>query len=198
MQADGRSPTPSADELRSLLERSKNRDQAAFAELFHHTHRQVLSKVLAILRDEGLADDVVVETYAKAWERAEKFDSGLGSPLTWLLTIGTRLAIDKVRRLAARPGDRETDSERLAEAASSAFGPSEITTAADSRAQIRQAVDKLPQQQRVVIETAFFEGLSHSMTAKVLDIAPGTVKSRIRAGLIALRQALEPGEVEWS
>ena len=172
-------------------------DQQAFEQLFERTHRRLHGHVMRLVHDEGLADDVVVEAFARAWRVAQRFDSGRGSVVTWLTTLASRVAIDALRRRGARPADEALD-EHAGEAPSSAPGPSEVSSEEESRDRVFRAVQQLPEAQRLAIEASFYGGLSHTEVAEVLGEALGTIKSRIRAGLITLRRSLEPGEVGLS
>ncbi len=176
------------------MTRVQHGDRDAFASLFQQTHQKLHGRVLRIVRDEGIADDIVVETFAKAWEAKDRFDAERGSVLNWLRVLACRLAIDTVRRQVARPGDRALEGEQFEHTPSSAPGPSESSSSLEEQDRIQRAVQELPQNQRLVIEAAFFGGLSHSQIAEHLGEALGTVKSRIRGGLITLRRALEAGD----
>lgn len=198
MQPSRRPDRSNSDSLEELLGRVAGGDQDSLAKLFERTQRLVRARVLHFVRDQDLADDIVVQTYTKVWGLAARFDATKGSALTWLRTISSRIAIDNLRRQSTRLGEVSAEADQLEERVSPMPDPSESAAQAECSDELRQAVEDLPEKQRIVVEAAFYAGMSHSEIAEALGEALGTIKSRVRAGLLALRKALEPGEVELS
>lgn len=179
----------------ALLERIAERDQEALGELYDRHARLLFSLILRILRDRGDAEDVLQDVFVRVWDRADAYDPALGAPVAWLVRIARNRAIDRLRARATRP---QVDTPDVPEQRP-APGPSPEQAAAQSEAGrgILAALGTLPGDQRLLIERAFFEGLTHMELAAALGLPLGTVKTRIRTGMQALRRQLEPrGGVE--
>jgi RNA polymerase sigma-70 factor (ECF subfamily) len=158
---------------------------AAFVRRFQ---RRVFGLALSIVSDPGLAEDVAQEALAKAWRHAQAYDPRRGSVATWLLTITRNLAIDALRLRRAQP----TDPEALValEVPSFAADPVEIAAGKDDAGRIRQAVGRLPMDQRRALVLAAFHGRTAKEISESEDIPLGTAKTRIRSGLLKLRAML--------
>jgi len=174
--------------LASLLARVAGGDEVALRELHDATRRRLQGLVRAIVGN-ALADEVLVETYVQVWREAARYDRRRGSALAWLATLARSRAVDRLR---AR-GQREElllAGEQLDELMSTAPGPEQASEGEERALLVRSAVLRLPPEQRRAIAAAFFRGLTHQEVAVALDQPLGTVKTRIRAGLTALRRAL--------
>lgn len=176
----------------ALMRRIARRDQKALAALYDRLAPLAYGLALRILADRRLAEDAVQEAFLRAWRRARQFEAARGSARGWLLRIVRNAAIDQLRSLQAlqRADARGCESLERAPAAPDA-------AAADSERAglLRAALDRLPPDQRYVIEIAYFQGLSHSEIASREGIPLGTVKTRIRDGVRRLRKLAEEG---WS
>ena len=183
-------PAATATSLETLLGRMAGGDEGALRELYDRTSRRVYGLALAVLRDAAAAEDVALEVYLQAWRQASRFDAATGSALAWLSTLARTRAIDAWRarrRQAARQEALDVQAELLV---SEAPGPEARGQQAERAARVRTAVDALPPEQRRALQAAFFSGLTHVEVAAALGQPLGTVKTRIRAGLTALRAAL--------
>jgi RNA polymerase sigma-70 factor, ECF subfamily len=180
-----------------LLQRIAARDEPAVAELYDRHSRLVFSILSRILRSQADAEDVLQETFVRVWSRADTYDPALGSPATWLTRIARNRAIDRLRAQRARAGvdalvpDRAEAGEIQTPAAHVSPRPAVESQDPAVTAALRSAVARLPETQRVLIEAAYFEGYTHHELASRFDLPLGTVKTRIRSGLIALRGHLE-------
>jgi len=182
------SPAGADAPLGLLLRRSARGDQAAFAELYDATAARVHGLVLRVVRDPAQADEVTQEAFLEIWRTAGRFDPDRGGPIGWLLTIGHRKAVDRVRSAEAasrRDATYHDSNQPVAhdETADTA------TTALEAR-RVRQAMTTLTDIQREAIELAYFGGYTHTEVATMLDLPLGTAKTRIRDGLIRLRDAM--------
>jgi len=179
----------------TLIHRIVGRDQTAVAELYDRHARVVYSIVLRILRSPAEAEEILQEVFIRVWTRAETYDSRLGSPVAWLLRIARNRAIDRVRSKRSRggvevPADDPPALEVVAVAGAAADPLVRAEGAATADA-VRSALASLPDSQRVLIEAAFFDGYTHQELAARFGMPLGTVKTRIRTGLAAMRGRLE-------
>jgi RNA polymerase sigma-70 factor (ECF subfamily) len=182
-----------AARLAELLKRSSRGDESAFAEWYDATSARAFGLAVRVLRDRAQAEEVTQESYLDCWRHAGRFDPTRGSPIAWLLTIVHRKAVDRVRSAEAT-GRREA-----------AYGQREQTVPHDETAEtaetsleatrVRAALADLTAKQREAVELAFLGGYTHTEVATMLDLPVGTAKTRIRDGLIRLRDALGVGEV---
>jgi RNA polymerase sigma-70 factor, ECF subfamily len=166
-------------------------DHDALARLYDETSPLVHGTALRILGDGADADEATVDVYAQVWRTASSFDSSRGSVSSWLVMLARSRALDRLRSKATRR-ERETPLESLAEPRSQEESPDETAAMNQQRRLVRAALRELSQEQREAIELAFFSGLSHSELAARLSQPLGTVKTRIRLGMMKLRQLLEP------
>jgi RNA polymerase sigma-70 factor (ECF subfamily) len=182
-------PTPEQND-RELLARIAQRDTAAFAQLYDQFSRILFSIAHQILRDPAQAEDVLQEVFLQVWNRASDFDPELGKPLTWVVTLTRNRAIDRLR--AAKRTDRLLEAATEEAQARSDDAPDSATALMQLEAatRIRNALAQLPKQQRQAIELAFFRGLTQTEIASALKEPLGTIKARIRRGMLQLRQFL--------
>jgi RNA polymerase sigma-70 factor (ECF subfamily) len=177
---------------RTLLRRIVARDETAVAELYDRHSRMVYSVILRILRSPSDAEDVLQEVFVRVWTRGETYDDRLGSPAAWLVRIARNRAIDRFRSKRARgEADSPPDTQPHEVPASRDANPEAATHDAATADAVRTALATLPDAQRLLIEAAFFEGYTHQELAGKFDVPLGTVKTRIRSGMMALRERLE-------
>jgi RNA polymerase sigma-70 factor (ECF subfamily) len=162
----------------------KSGDQQAMAELYDRYSSVVYAVALRVLGDSGRAEDVLQEVFLQLWRNPGAFDSARGSLGAWLAVITRNRAIDALRR--RKP---ETDLEDVIVS----VAPDLASEADRARAaqKVRSALGTMPAAQRSALEMAYFDGLSHSEIANKTGEPLGTIKTRIRAGLIALRKAFQ-------
>ncbi len=171
-----------------LVLRLQRRDPQALAELYDRYGRLVFSLILRVVRDAGIAEDLVQETFLRVWNRVQGFEAGKGSIGPWLLAVARNRAIDYLRSA----GGRERNAMDLEETVHPALA-SDMEQSLLNRDQIRRiqaAMDKLSPNQRQAIELAYFEGLSQSEMAERMGQPLGTVKTWVRTALRSLRDEL--------
>jgi RNA polymerase sigma-70 factor, ECF subfamily len=168
-------------------------DGAGLAALYDRYSRLVYSLALRIVQVDAEAEDVAQEVFAQMFRQAGRYDSRRGSVSSWLLTITRTRAIDHVRARKRLPDSRYgREPEAAAENLPDPRADQESQALTDEQVQrVRRALDNLPVEQRKAIELAYYEGLSQSEIAERLKEPLGTVKSRIRAAMMRLRDALE-------
>jgi RNA polymerase sigma-70 factor (ECF subfamily) len=176
----------------ALLDRIARRDQAALAELYDRHCRLLFSLILRILRDRGEAEDVLQEVLVRVWDRADSYNPSLGTPAAWLVRISRNRAIDRLRSRTVRAGIHASELQRPEQTADPApdADPERYAASSEERRVIADALAALPPEQRLLIESAFYEGYTQSELAERFDLPLGTVKTRIRAGMQSLRRAL--------
>ena len=179
--------TAAAD--RAALERVAHGEAEALGEIYDRHGRLVYSLAVRILRDQGEAEDIVQDVFAQAWRQASRYDPARATVLGWLLNLTRSRAIDRLRGRKARP-EPTADDTMLRDLPDSLVPADEQLAFAGQAAQLRSAIDSLTTLQRTAIELAFYEGLTHAEVAERLELPLGTVKTRIRQGLLTLRDRL--------
>lgn len=169
----------------ALVGRIVARDGRAVGELYDRHHRLLYGLILRILRDRAEAEEVLQEVFVLVWTRAETYDVALGSPAGWLVRIARNRAIDRLRANTVRL--RAADAVPVPAPGDS---PESRASASERQRAVARALDSLPTDQRRLIEQAYFLGLTQSELAERHKLPLGTVKTRIRAGMLALRQQL--------
>jgi RNA polymerase sigma-70 factor (ECF subfamily) len=174
---------------RELLAVCAGGDQTALASLYDQSSALVYSIALRMLADSGDADEVTIDVYHQVWRAARSYDSSRGSVTSWLVTLARNRAIDRLRSRAVRARTEEPLGQH-ADVPTFASGPDETTLAGERRQRILAAMAALSPEQREAIELAFFSGLTHAELADRLRQPLGTVKTRIRLGIMKLREQL--------
>jgi RNA polymerase sigma-70 factor (ECF subfamily) len=169
----------------SLVAAIRNCDEAAMAQLYDRYSGVVYSVALRVLGDTGAAEDILQEVFMQIWRSPDIFDASRGSLAGWLAVIARNRAIDSLRK--RRPEAEITEVIVSVE-------PDLVRGVEWSRTieKIRGALGSMPPPQRSALEMSFFEGLTHSEIAAKTGEPLGTIKTRIRAGLLALRKACNP------
>jgi len=182
-------PAVTADALAPLMARIAAGDRAALRQLYAATSAKLFGVALRILSDREDAEDVLQEVYVTVWRRADRFDAGRASVMTWVAAIARNRAIDRLR--ARGPLARAEPAEDLEIADESAVSAEALLAAADDAARLNGCLGELDARTQAVIRTAFFEGVTYEALARRMDAPLGTVKSWIRRGLARLKGCLE-------
>ena len=185
--ADGGRRIGPSDE--ALLERlAAGPDERALSDLYDRYQAQMYGLAMRITRDPALAQDAVQEAFVGVWRNAARYAAGRSTVRTWMLSIAHHRAIDIVRR--RRPTTALPETETADAALSSPDVWPEVAQTLD-RAAVTSAMATLPDAQRDAIQLAYFEGLTQVEIAERTSTPLGTVKSRVRLGLLAMRRVLE-------
>jgi RNA polymerase sigma-70 factor (ECF subfamily) len=174
------------------LRRIASGDEAAAARLYDHHSRALYSLILRIVGDETEAEDVLQEVFAQAFRQASRYDTSRGVVAAWLLMMARSRAIDRLRARRTRFEGR-TGEVTLDEMPDAQPSVASVMLSDEQTRSVQKALGELPLLQRMAIELAYYEGLSHSEIAERLEQPLGTVKTRIRLGLLKLRDALTEG-----
>jgi RNA polymerase sigma-70 factor (ECF subfamily) len=174
--------------LEDLMEQVARGDQDAYTEVFNRTSGPILGLVRRVLRDPAQSEEVAQEVLVTVWRTAARFDPARGSAMAWIMTMAHRRAVDRVR------------SEQSATDRVQRLGAREVQPAFDEVAEtveirlereaVRRCLSSLTDLQRESINLAYYGGNSYREVAELLDVPLGTVKTRMRDGLIRLRDCL--------
>jgi len=167
-------------------------DRAAFGQLFDRYHQLALNLAARVLNERQEAEDVVQEVFLQLWRDASSYRQERGNLSTWIVAITRSRAIDKLRSRKARRVLDLGDNEQMQDFAERLPDPTERPGRLDTQLLMRKAFGSLAVDQRVAIEMAYYEGMSQSEIAEALREPLGTIKTRIRSGLLRLKQALSP------
>ncbi|SEN39564.1 sigma-70 family RNA polymerase sigma factor [Cryobacterium sp. TMT1-3] len=171
-----------------LLGRVAHGDQAAFGELYDQIAPRVLGLVKRLLIDHAQSEEVTQEIFLEIWQSASRYESTRGGASTWILTMAHRRAVDRIRSSqAGRDRDTKIGIRDLAVAYDHVAESVEVRI---EHERVERAMTRLTQLQRQAVSLAYYGGFSHSEVADMLHIPLGTVKTRLRDGLIRLRDEL--------
>lgn len=180
-------------EWTQLIALTAQGDQTALATFYDRTSPQVFGLVLKILNNREAAEEVTLDVYTQVWRQAHTYDQARGAPGAWLMMLARTRAIDRFRAGAVEHGRIESlDAVELF--ISDGDTPEQDVEGQERRRYVQQALAVLTAEQRQAIALAYFYGLSQSEIAEKLQLPLGTVKTRIRLGMMKLREALAPYE----
>lgn len=176
--------------MRELIARMTRGEEAALSELYDRASAQIFGLCSKILRDAQRAEEATLDVFLQAWNQAAAYDPSRGSPEAWLLVMARSRALDilRSRRTTGLPQDA---AEQVPDSSRAISGLA-ASMSLEHRDRVVAALDRVPTEERQVLDCAFFAGMSHSEIARHLDQPLGTVKSRIRSGLSRLRRSLAP------
>lgn len=185
-QPDARPWRAPGHDLAPLLALVARGDQAAFATVYDHSAAQVFGLVRRVVRDPAQSEEVTQEVMLEVWRTASRFDPHRGSAMAWLMTMAHRRAVDRVR-------SEQKAAEREQRVASAEIAYDEVTEAVEARLdreRVRRCMGSLTELQRESVTLAYYGGYTYRQVAELLGVAVGTVKTRMRDGLIRLRDCL--------
>lgn len=174
-------------DLEALLGRVARGDEAAFERVYDQVSGPVYGVVLRVLRDPAQSEEVAQEVLVEVWRSAARFDPNRGSALSWVMTMAHRRAVDRVRSAQAA-GDRERRANPPPGPAYDEVAE-QVETRLD-RERVRRCLGSLTELQRESVTLAYYGGYSYREVAELLSLSLGTVKTRMRDGLIRMRDCL--------
>jgi RNA polymerase sigma-70 factor (ECF subfamily) len=174
------------DRLQDVLTEVAKGDHAAFTALYDQAAPAVLGTVRRVLRDPAQSEEVMQEVLLEVWRTASRFDPAAGTAAAWIAMLAHRRAVDRVR-------SEQRAAERELRAATSVIDYDEVSDAVETsldQERVRRCLAGLTDLQRESVTLAYYGGYSYSQVAQLLGVAVGTVKTRMRDGLIRLRDCL--------
>ncbi len=175
-----------------LLERIASGDRASFDLFVTRMERLVYSTVYKVLNDRQDTEDVSQEVFFQVWQKAGLYNAQRGKPTTWVATMARNRAIDKIRHKQRQSRLLNGYTDKMLPLELDNVDSSDLLDAKECGAEVRSAVMQLSTEQRQAIELAYFKGLTQSEIAGQLNQPLGTVKARIRRGMVKLRERVVP------
>jgi RNA polymerase sigma-70 factor (ECF subfamily) len=186
--APGRGGRGGEGDLDVLLDRVARGDQAAFEAVYDALGGPVYGLICKVLRDPAQSEEVAQEVLLEVWRTASRFDRSKGSAQTWVMMIAHRRAVDRVRSASA-----EAQRDQKSAAAAGIVAVDEVAEAVEAnldRERVRRCLDSLTELQRESLTLAYYGGYTYREVSKLLSVALGTIKTRIRDGLIRMRDCM--------
>ena len=183
----GATSSHAGDELATMLESVARGDRQAFARLYERTSAKLYGICLRLLGNEAEAEDVLQDVYVTVWQKAERFDRGRASPITWLAVVARNKGIDRLRRRSNRAEPIEAASEIEDDSPL----PFELVGLKQEAARLSHCLDQLEERPRAMIRAAFLDGATYPELAEREGVPLGTMKSWIRRAMQRLRGCLE-------
>tara|TARA_R110000868_G_scaffold1211_2_gene9315 strand:- start:36274 stop:36888 length:615 start_codon:yes stop_codon:yes gene_type:complete len=194
LSAIGKFLTQNNSRDRDLMRRIASKEPEALSLLYDHYNRLLFGLLKSILKKSEEAEDILQEVFTTIWEKADQFDTERGTAYTWIVSLTRNKAIDRLRSKVYKEQKKQStsldDDDVFHPLYSEENNPLENTILSDRAKRVYQALEKLSEKQRAVIQVAYFDGLSQSEISNEYDIPLGTVKTRMRDGMLKLRELL--------
>lgn len=183
---------------KDLLRRIAQKDPVALSLLYDQYNRLLFGLLISILKKKTEAEDILQEVFSTIWEKADQFDPDRGTGYTWIVSLTRNKGIDRLRSKVYKEQKKQSTSldndDVYHPLYSSENNPLEDTILSDRADMVRKALQQISEKQRKVIEISYFSGLSQSEISEEYDIPLGTVKTRMRDGMMKLRDILSGAE----
>lgn len=180
---------PESQKLQEALRKMAEGDHPALATCYDLIGPAVFSLAVRMLRDRALAEDVSQDVFVQVWRQAGNFDTSRGSPEAWIMMIARTRILDRLRSRASGTVLKPV-GDNLPDAPDAEDWPDDLAISREHAAGVRHALMELPADQRQAIEMAFFDGLTHVEISEKISVPLGTIKTRIRLGLLKIRDRI--------
>lgn len=193
LAAIGKAAHPGTDDEIKLMKRIKARDEEALSELYDLYNRLLFGMIISIVKKREEAEDLLQEVFVKIWQKAHTFNEDKGNAYSWIVTLTRNKAIDRIRSKGYKTQQKATQDVDAPEFTleGDAFDPLETTIFSDRAELVRNALMEIPESQCEVLKIAYYRGMTQTEISEHLDIPLGTVKTRMRQGMIKLKDILE-------
>lgn len=181
---------PESAQLFENLQRIARGEHAALAQVYDLMGSVVFSLAVRMLRDRSGAEDVTQDIFSQVWRQAANYDTSRGSPEAWIMMIARTRILDRLRSRSAGIVLKPV-GDNLPDAPDAEDWPDDLAVSREDAANVRRCLSELPQDQKHAIELAFFDGLTHVEISEKLNVPLGTIKTRIRLGLLKIRDRLK-------
>ena len=180
-----------ADEEKALMRRISIGDEVAFEALYDRYSRLLYSILLSVVKHPAEAQDMLQELFLHIWNQAKNFDAGRGNVYSWLVTMTRNRSIDRIRSKSFRERQQESSNdEAMMLIPDGDISPLDSISLTEDRNRIHEALAQIPAEQRDALMLAYFQGYTQSEIAELLETPLGTIKTRMRQGLIKLSSLL--------
>ncbi|WP_346267276.1 sigma-70 family RNA polymerase sigma factor [Halalkalibaculum roseum] len=192
LAAFGKTDHSDADEEVEILRRIKARDEKAMAELYELYNGLLFSMIISVVKKKEEAEDVLQEVFVTIWEKAPTFNEERGNVYSWLVTLTRNKAIDRIRSKDYKTQKKATQDVDAPDffLEGNKYDPLKTTIYSDRTELVKKALSEIPESQSEVLKIAYYEGLTQREISEQLDIPLGTVKTRMRQGMIKLKDLL--------
>jgi RNA polymerase sigma-70 factor (ECF subfamily) len=167
-----------------LIQAIRNRDKKGIEALYDMYSSALYGVIYRIIQHEGIAEDLLQETFVKIWNSAASYDESKGRLFTWMVNIARNLSIDKTRSKDFRNHSKTEDIENIV----LSVDTGSTTSMNPETLGLKDLVDKLKPEQKIILDLVYFRGFTHVEVAEELDIPLGTVKTRLRNAIMTLRK----------
>ncbi|MCY7363617.1 MAG: sigma-70 family RNA polymerase sigma factor [Ignavibacteria bacterium] len=176
----------------NLLKNIADKDSHALSKFYDIHSKYLYNVIYYILKDEAEAEDTLQEVFMQVWDKADSYDADFGNPLAWIVRISRNKSIDKLRCKSFKNRSREIGIEKIFNLSDNypAGNPERNSNLTMEQSEIYKSLSLLKENQRCLIEFAYFKGYSQTQLSEHFDIPLGTIKSRMRAGMMLLRNQL--------
>ena len=182
---------------KDLLKRIARKDPVALSLLYDQYNRLLFGLLLSILKKRTEAEDLLQDVFSNIWEKADQYDPDRGTGYTWIVSLTRNKGIDRLRSKVYKEQKKQSTSldneDTYMPLFSEENNPLEDAILSDRASMLKEALAKISEKQRTVLQVAYFDGLTQTEISEQLDIPLGTVKSRMRDGMLKLREILSGG-----
>lgn len=193
LAAIGKAAHSGTDDEIELMKRIKAKDEEALSELYDLYNRLLFGMIISIVKKREEAEDLLQEVFVKIWQKAHTFNEERGNAYSWIVTLTRNKAIDRIRSKGYKTQQKATQDVDAPEFTleGDAFDPLETTIFSDRAELVQKALAEIPESQCEVLKIAYYRGMTQAEISDHLDIPLGTVKTRMRQGMIKLKDILE-------